>query len=57
MLILVLLFFVVGPLYLDPPTEYGVAVNFGTTDFGSGTVQPRKPIRSEPKQINKPPHY
>jgi len=55
MLILLLLFFVVGPLYLDPPTEYGVAVNFGTTDFGSGNVQPRKPIRSEPKQINKPP--
>lgn len=55
MLILVLLFFVMGPPYLDPPTEYGVAVNFGTTDFGSGNVQPRKPIRSEPKQINKPP--
>ncbi len=54
MLILVLLFFVMGPPYLDPPTEYGVAVNFGTTDFGSGNVQPKKPIKSEPKEINRP---
>lgn len=54
MLILVLLFFVVGPDYLDPPTEYGVAVNFGTTDFGSGDVQPDKPIKSVPNEINKP---
>ncbi len=44
-----------GPPYLDPPTEYGVAVNFGTTDFGSGNVQPLKPIKSEPKKINKTP--
>lgn len=55
MLILVLLFFVVGPNYLDPPTEYGVAVNFGTTDYGSGNVQPLKPIKSEPKRINEIP--
>ena len=55
MLILILLFFVMGPPYLDPPTEYGVAVNFGTTDFGSGNVQPLKPIKSEPKKINKTP--
>ena len=53
MLILALLLFVMGPPYLDPPTEYGVAVNFGTTDFGSGNVQPKKPIKSEPKEINK----
>lgn len=49
--ILLLLLFVVGPLYMDPPPEYGVAVNFGTTDVGSGNVQPTKPIRSEPKKI------
>lgn len=55
MLILILLFFVMGPPYLDPPTEYGVAVNFGTTDFGSGNIQPLKPIKSEPKKINKIP--
>ena len=55
MLILILLFFVMGPPYLEPPTEYGVAVNFGTTDFGSGEVQPKEPIRSVPKEINKIP--
>ncbi|WP_445735392.1 energy transducer TonB [Mariniflexile sp.] len=52
--ILLLLLFVVGAPYMDPPEEYGVAVNFGTTDFGSGTVQPLKPIKSEPVNINKP---
>lgn len=54
-LIVFLLLFVVGPDYLDPPTEYGVAVNFGTTDFGSGTVQPKKPVKSEPKAVNEVP--
>ncbi len=39
---------------MDPPEEYGIAVNFGTTDFGSGKVQPTKPIKSEPLEINKP---
>ena len=53
--ILLLLIFVVGPSYLDPPPEYGVAVNFGTTDFGKGNVQPKKPIKSEPKKIEQPP--
>ncbi|MBJ6369768.1 energy transducer TonB [Snuella sedimenti] len=53
--ILILLLFVVGTPYMDPPEEYGVAVNFGTTNFGKGTVQPQKPVKSEPKQINEPP--
>jgi hypothetical protein len=49
--ILILLIFIVGPKYLDPPEEYGIAVNFGTTDFGSGKVQPKEPIKSEPKEV------
>jgi colicin import membrane protein len=52
--IILLLLFVVGAPYMDPPEEYGVAVNFGTTDFGSGDVQPLKPIKSEPNNINEP---
>ena len=52
--IILLLLFVVGAPYMDPPEEYGVAVNFGTTDFGSGDVQPLKPIKSEPNNINAP---
>ena len=55
MVILVLLLFVVGPPYMDPPEEYGIAVNFGTTDYGSGKIQPTKPIKSEPLDINQPP--
>ena len=31
--ILLLLLFVVGAPYMDPPEEYGVAVNFGNTRF------------------------
>ncbi|MDW5290455.1 energy transducer TonB [Formosa sp. PL04] len=54
-LIIVLLMFVMGPPYMDPPEEYGVAVNFGTTDFGSGNVQPNEPIKSEPVNVNKVP--
>lgn len=54
-IILILLIFIVGPKYLDPPLEYGVAVNFGTTDFGSGNLQPKEPVKSEPLDINKPP--
>ena len=49
--ILLLLFFVVGMNYLDPPEEYGVAVNFGTTDVGSGSKPLSKPRQAQP---NKP---
>lgn len=54
-IILLLLIFIVGPKYFDPPLEFGVAVNFGTTDFGSGDIQPIEPIKSEVKEIIKEP--
>jgi len=54
MLLLLLLLFVVGPGYMDPPLEYGVAVNFGTTDTGSGAVQPKKPLASETTPVSDP---
>ena len=54
-LIVLLLLFVVGPPYMDPPEEYGIAVNFGTSNFGSGKIQPTKPIKSEPKVVEKAP--
>jgi len=53
--LIILLLFVVGTKYMDPPEEYGVAVNFGTTDFGSGDVQPTKPIKSEPREVEEQP--
>ncbi|WP_296317889.1 energy transducer TonB [Winogradskyella sp. UBA3174] len=49
-LIFLLLLFVVGPQYMDPPEEYGVAVNFGTTDFGNGNKplsEPRKAVEDK----------
>jgi hypothetical protein len=53
-LIILLLLFVVGPPYMDPPEEYGIAVNFGTSNFGSGNVQPKQPVKTEPREIEQP---
>lgn len=53
--IILLLLFVVGTTYMDPPEEFGVAVNFGNTDFGRGNIQPKQPVKSEPLDIPKPP--
>ncbi|WP_375238744.1 energy transducer TonB [Aurantibacter sp.] len=47
LLIILLLFLVTSPPYMDPPEEYGVAVNFGNSNVGSGDVQPNEPIKSE----------
>jgi outer membrane biosynthesis protein TonB len=46
--VLLLFLFYIGLTYMDPPEENGISVNFGTTDFGKGQVQPREKIRSEP---------
>jgi hypothetical protein len=40
--ILFVLFFFLGLTSLDPPPENGIAI--GTTEFGSGNVQPTEPI-------------
>lgn len=48
--IILLLIFNFGMRYFDPPLEYGISVNFGTTDFGSGNKQPTealKPIQQD----------
>ena len=42
--------FTFGMSYLDPPEELGIAVNFGTTDVGSGNIQPTEPIKSAPEE-------
>lgn len=46
--VLLLILFYIGLNYMDPPLENGISVNFGTTDLGSGQVQPKEKIRSEP---------
>jgi len=48
-LLLLLLFSWVGLSYFDPPISYGMEVNFGTSNQGKGTVQPKL----SPKQIQK----
>lgn len=59
--ILVLLLFVMGTNYMDPPEEYGVAINFGNASVGSGEIQPNTPVKSKindkisdtPKQVER----
>ena len=46
MAFLFFLLFFVGLKYFDPPIEYGIAVNFGTSDFGNGNIQPTEQIKS-----------
>ncbi len=53
LLILLLLFF--GFTYLDPPPENGIAINFGTSDVGSGVEQPIEKIKTSPQQTSPPP--
>lgn len=53
--IIILLLFVMGYTYLDPPEEYGVAVNFGNASVGSGAIQPTQPVKSEPREVVEPP--
>ncbi|MDA8874286.1 energy transducer TonB [uncultured Winogradskyella sp.] len=61
LLILVLLIFIVGPQYIDPPEEYGVDVNFGTNNTGKGNrplskpIQADIPIQAEPQMVEKNP--
>ena len=54
MFILVFLVFIVGLKYLDPPEEYGVAINFGVLEKGQGTLQP-KMSKFQPKELDEPP--
>ena len=53
-IILILLFYV-GMKYLDPPLEEGIAVNFGTTETGSGKIQPTEKIQSAPQRATSEP--
>jgi outer membrane biosynthesis protein TonB len=53
MILLVILMFISGLTYLDPPPETGIAVNFGTSDMGSGNIQPQQNTPPKPKKIIK----
>lgn len=51
---LLLVMFYIGLSYLDPPIENGIAINFGTTEFGMGNDQPLEKIKSAPKTESAP---
>ena len=42
------MFFHTAFTYQDPPEEYGMEVNFGTTDTGQGDNQTAEPIKMQP---------
>ena len=50
-IIVLLLLFVVGPPYMDPPLEYGVAVNFGNSDIGSGSKPEALPAKAPARKV------
>ena len=50
MALLLFLIFTFGLRYFDPPLEYGIAVNFGTSNVGSGNIQPTEPLKSASSQ-------
>jgi len=49
-LLIVALFFF-GLRYLDPPEEYGIAINFGTSAVGMGDIQPDAPLKSASEEV------
>ena len=52
--LLLLLFFVLGLTYFDPPISYGMEVNFGTLAQGRGDIQPQKPIQKSVTKEEQP---
>ncbi len=57
--LVLLLLFVVGILnfglqYLDPPQEYGVAINFGNPDAGLGTPVEKTKAAPAPEEVPEP---
>ncbi|WP_139956375.1 energy transducer TonB [Flavicella sediminum] len=49
MLALLFLIYAFGMKYQDPPEEYGVAINFGTSDVGNGPPVIEESVKSAPK--------
>jgi len=54
MIFIILLMFISGMTYMDPPPETGVAINFGTSDVGQGAVQPQHNTPPKPVQQEQP---
>ncbi|MCH8534432.1 MAG: energy transducer TonB [Flavobacteriaceae bacterium] len=48
-LMMILLLAFAGLKYLDPPPESGIAINFGTTDAGSGEIETQQEVKTSPQ--------
>lgn len=53
MSLLVVALFFFGLTYLDPPEEFGIALNFGTSEAGQGDIQPTEPLRAASQEAVK----
>lgn len=53
--LLILMMLIFGFTYLDPPPENGIAINFGTSEVGSGQVANETPQTSPSKETPPPP--
>ncbi len=49
LVILLYLIFNYGMSYLDPPVEYGIAINYGTSNVGQGEPKVVKKVKATPK--------
>ena len=45
--LLILLVFLLGLKYYDPPISFGMEVDFGNASQGMGKIQPQKPIAAK----------
>ena len=50
MSVLVVALFFFGLTYLDPPEEFGIALNFGTSEVGQGDIQPTEALRPDSRE-------
>jgi colicin import membrane protein len=53
-ILILLLFFMLGLTYYDPPISYGMEVNFGTLAAGRGPVQPLKNTQTNEQAEEQP---
>lgn len=53
MSLLVVGLFFFGIKYMDPPEEFGIALNFGTSDVGQGDIQPTELLRAASQEVVK----
>lgn len=55
MLLLIIAIFKFGMRYLDPPEEYGIAINYGTSNVGQGKPDVIKKVKASPKKVTESP--